>query len=81
MRRRRAPSDEGYRALHAFNAACARSPPSASSGARARTGPACSSRAADITWIRGIGHEIEVDLQAYGYPILWAQYLRPIPTS
>src|SRR4030095_10202812 len=21
----------------------------------------------------GIGHEIEVDLQAYGYPILWAQ--------
>jgi predicted nucleotide-binding protein (sugar kinase/HSP70/actin superfamily) len=23
----------------------------------------------------GIGHEIEADLQAYGYPILWAQYL------
>jgi predicted nucleotide-binding protein (sugar kinase/HSP70/actin superfamily) len=23
----------------------------------------------------GIGHEIEVDLQASGYPILWAQYL------
>jgi predicted nucleotide-binding protein (sugar kinase/HSP70/actin superfamily) len=23
----------------------------------------------------GIGHEIEVDLQAHGYPILWAQYL------
>ncbi|MBV9220189.1 MAG: hypothetical protein JOY94_12305 [Methylobacteriaceae bacterium] len=23
----------------------------------------------------GIGHEIEVDLQAYGYPILWGQYL------
>jgi predicted nucleotide-binding protein (sugar kinase/HSP70/actin superfamily) len=22
----------------------------------------------------GIGHEIEVDLQAYGYPILWMQY-------
>jgi len=22
----------------------------------------------------GIGHEIEADLQAYGYPILWAQY-------
>ena len=22
----------------------------------------------------GIGHEIEVDLQAYGYPVLWAQY-------
>ena len=23
----------------------------------------------------GIGHEIEVDLQAYGYPMLWSQYL------
>lgn len=23
----------------------------------------------------GIGHEIEVDLQGYGYPILWGQYL------
>jgi predicted nucleotide-binding protein (sugar kinase/HSP70/actin superfamily) len=23
----------------------------------------------------GIGHEIEADLQAYGYPILWSQYL------
>jgi predicted nucleotide-binding protein (sugar kinase/HSP70/actin superfamily) len=23
----------------------------------------------------GIGHEIEVDLQAHGYPVLWAQYL------
>jgi len=22
----------------------------------------------------GIGHEIEADLQAYGYPVLWAQY-------
>ncbi|HTE39472.1 MAG TPA: hypothetical protein VK629_01500, partial [Steroidobacteraceae bacterium] len=23
----------------------------------------------------GIGHEIEVDLQAYGYPVIWTQYL------
>jgi len=23
----------------------------------------------------GIGHEIEVDLQAFGYPVLWTQYL------
>lgn len=23
----------------------------------------------------GIGHEIETDLQAYGYPVLWSQYL------
>jgi predicted nucleotide-binding protein (sugar kinase/HSP70/actin superfamily) len=27
----------------------------------------------------GIGHEIEVDLQAHGYPILWAQYLPTDP--
>ena len=23
----------------------------------------------------GIGHEIDSDLQAYGYPVLWSQYL------
>lgn len=27
----------------------------------------------------GIGHEIEVDLQVYGYPVLWAQYLPTDP--
>jgi predicted nucleotide-binding protein (sugar kinase/HSP70/actin superfamily) len=27
----------------------------------------------------GIGHEIEVDLQAYGYPVLWAQHLPTDP--
>lgn len=27
----------------------------------------------------GIGHEIEVDLQAYGYPILWSQYFPTDP--
>lgn len=27
----------------------------------------------------GIGHEIEVDLQAHGYPVLWAQYLPTDP--
>jgi predicted nucleotide-binding protein (sugar kinase/HSP70/actin superfamily) len=27
----------------------------------------------------GIGHEIEVDLQAYGYPVLWTQYLPTDP--
>jgi predicted nucleotide-binding protein (sugar kinase/HSP70/actin superfamily) len=27
----------------------------------------------------GIGHEVEADLQAYGYPILWGQYLPTDP--
>lgn len=27
----------------------------------------------------GIGHEIETDLQAYGYPVLWTQYLPTDP--
>ncbi len=27
----------------------------------------------------GIGHEIEVDIQAYGYPMLWSQYLPTDP--
>ncbi|MBI3044615.1 MAG: activase [Betaproteobacteria bacterium] len=27
----------------------------------------------------GIGHEIEIDLQAYGYPVLWTQYFPTDP--
>lgn len=27
----------------------------------------------------GIGHEIEVDIQAYGYPVLWSQFLPTDP--
>jgi predicted nucleotide-binding protein (sugar kinase/HSP70/actin superfamily) len=67
--------EKGYAALEAFNCSirdksreilawCARN-----------------NKPADLVLARpchldpGIGHEIEVDLQAYGYPILWGQFL------
>ena len=40
-----------------------------------RTNRACWCSAGPITWTPGIGHEIESDLQAHGYPIVWLQYL------
>jgi predicted nucleotide-binding protein (sugar kinase/HSP70/actin superfamily) len=65
---------EGYRTLDGFNAEL-----------RARSRKvlewcACEERACVMVLARpyhmdsGIGHEIEADLQAYGYPILWMQY-------
>jgi predicted nucleotide-binding protein (sugar kinase/HSP70/actin superfamily) len=65
----------GYRALEAF-----------ASGLRARSREilercARESRPCLLVLARpyhmdpGIGHEIEADLQAYGFPVLWAQYL------
>ena len=67
--------DAGYRALDAFNDAAARQ------GSRevlewcAREDRPCLLvLARPYHMDPGIGHEIEVDLQAYGYPILWAQY-------
>jgi predicted nucleotide-binding protein (sugar kinase/HSP70/actin superfamily) len=65
----------GYAALERFN----RMARSASSEVLAQC--AKSSRPCILILARpyhldtGIGHEIEIDLQAYGYPILWAQYL------
>ena len=44
------------------------------SGARARTSRCLMVLARPYHMDPGIGHEIEVDLQAYGYPILWMQY-------
>jgi predicted nucleotide-binding protein (sugar kinase/HSP70/actin superfamily) len=66
--------EEGYRTLHAF-----------SQEVRARSRRvlewcAREDRACIMVLARpyhmdsGIGHEIEADLQAYGYPVLWLQY-------
>jgi predicted nucleotide-binding protein (sugar kinase/HSP70/actin superfamily) len=67
--------DEAYRALRAFNARLA--------AASRETLAWCAreKRGCLLVLARpyhmdpGIGHEIEVDLQAYGYPVLWAQHL------
>lgn len=71
----RAAVDEGYAALGRFNerlrsrsrevlAQCART-----------DSPCLLVLARPYHMDPGIGHEIEEDLQAYGYPMLWAQYL------
>ncbi len=67
--------ERGYAALEAFNgtlrgrsrqilAACARA-----------DAPCLLVLARPYHMDPGIGHEIEVDLQAFGYPVLWGQYL------
>ncbi len=67
--------DQGYRALELF-ARALRAKGREILRECARTGrPALLVLARPYHMDPGIGHEIEVDLQAYGYPVLWAQYL------
>lgn len=67
--------DEGYRTLEAYSRSLRRK------GREILEWCARENRACLLVLARpyhmdpGIGHEIEVDLQAYGYPVLWAQYL------
>ena len=66
--------DAGYRALTAFNERLRKK------GREVLEWCARENRACLMVVARpyhmdpGIGHEIEVDIQAYGYPILWMQY-------
>jgi predicted nucleotide-binding protein (sugar kinase/HSP70/actin superfamily) len=75
----RKATDEGFRALERY-----------ASGLRARARQVlqeCAMRDAPALLVLarpyhmdpGIGHEIEVDLQAHGYPMLWTQYLPTDP--
>ncbi|HUG38327.1 MAG TPA: acyl-CoA dehydratase activase-related protein [Candidatus Limnocylindrales bacterium] len=64
----------GYAALHAFNDRLRRKSREVLEWC-ARENRACLLvLARPYHMDPGIGHEIEVDLQAYGYPVLWAQY-------
>ena len=64
----------GFQALHAFNARLRAKSREVLEWC-AREGRACLMvLARPYHMDPGIGHEIEVDLQAHGYPILWAQY-------
>jgi len=66
--------EAGYRALTDFNARLR------AKGRQVLEWCACENRGCLMVLARpyhmdpGIGHEIEVDLQAYGYPVLWTQY-------
>jgi predicted nucleotide-binding protein (sugar kinase/HSP70/actin superfamily) len=70
---------EGYRALTAFNDALRRKSREVLEWCASEGKPCLLVLARPYHMDPGIGHEIEVDLQAYGYPILWMQYLPTDP--
>jgi predicted nucleotide-binding protein (sugar kinase/HSP70/actin superfamily) len=65
---------EGYAALEAFNARLRAQARQILEWCAARDRPCLLVLARPYHMDPGIGHEIEVDLQAHGYPILWVQY-------
>jgi predicted nucleotide-binding protein (sugar kinase/HSP70/actin superfamily) len=65
----------GYESLEAFNIRARQRSRAILEGC-AREGKACLLvLARPYHMDPGLGHEIEADLQAHGYPVLWAQYL------
>ena len=67
--------DAGYQALEDFNSEMRRQSLEVLEQCAAEDKPCLLVLARPYHMDPGIGHEIEVDLQAYGYPVLWAQYL------
>jgi len=66
---------EGFRALEAFSIGLRRKGREVLEWCARESRPCLLVLARPYHMDPGIGHEIEVDLQAHGYPILWAQYL------
>lgn len=66
--------EEGYRALAAFTDAMRAKSREVLAWCAREQRPCVMVLARPYHMDSGIGHEIEVDLQAYGYPILWMQY-------
>ncbi len=68
--------EAGYRDLRAFNQEDARRITGSPDLVRRRTTSLASwSSGRPYHMDPGIGHEIESELQAHGYPIVWLQYL------
>jgi predicted nucleotide-binding protein (sugar kinase/HSP70/actin superfamily) len=67
--------DQGYAALRAFSERLRRQSREVLEWCAREDRPAILVLARPYHMDPGIGHEIEVDLQAQNYPILWAQYL------
>jgi predicted nucleotide-binding protein (sugar kinase/HSP70/actin superfamily) len=67
--------DEAYRALEVFNHKQRRKARDVLERCTAEDKPCILVLARPYHMDPGIGHEIEIDLQAYGYPVLWMQYL------
>ena len=71
----KAAVDEGYRTLEAFNDKLRKKSREILARCAQENKPCLLVLARPYHMDTGIGHEIEVDLQAYGYPVLWMQYL------
>jgi len=65
---------QGFEALDAFNARARRRGREVLEQCAAEDRPCLLVITRPYHMDPGIGHEIEVDLQAYGYPVLWTQY-------
>ncbi|MBM3359473.1 MAG: activase [Betaproteobacteria bacterium] len=70
---------EGYAALEAFNARAARRSREVLARCAREDRPCLMVLARPYHMDPGIGHEIEMDLQAHGYPVLWAQHFPTDP--
>lgn len=71
--------DAGYKALDAFNTGMRRKSREIIEQCMREDKPCILVLARPYHMDPGIGHEIEVDLQGYGYPVLWSQYLPTDP--
>jgi predicted nucleotide-binding protein (sugar kinase/HSP70/actin superfamily) len=71
--------DAGYRALEAFAARARKKSRDVLAWCARENKPCLLVLARPYHMDTGIGHEIDVDLQAYGYPVLWAQYFPTDP--
>lgn len=65
----------GYAALESFNGSARAQSREILKRCAEQTRPCILILARPYHMDPGIGHEIEADIQAYGYPILWGQYL------
>ena len=65
----------GFKALEGYSAGLRASARRVLSACARHNTPALLVLARPYHMDPGIGHEIEADLQAYGYPVLWTQYL------
>lgn len=75
----RVAADAGFKALNVYSARLRAHARQVLAECAARGTPALLVLARPYHMDPGIGHEIETDLQAYGYPVLWTQYLPTDP--
>jgi predicted nucleotide-binding protein (sugar kinase/HSP70/actin superfamily) len=71
--------DEGFKALEAFNDSLRQRGRQVLETCAREDKPCLMVLARPYHMDPGIGHEIEVELQAHGYPVLWAQYFPTDP--